>query len=91
MSVNIPYELVEQFVRGNGVIFVGSGLSQGAGLPGWGELLKPLGDSLDLPQRLRIFQAKVRAVRAALASECETRCWLLIDWTLDKVPIWGCR
>jgi uncharacterized protein YjbI with pentapeptide repeats len=57
--MDIPYELVEQFVRGNGVIFVGSGLSQGAGLPGWGELLEPLASSLDLPQRLRTDLLKV--------------------------------
>ena len=31
--MDIPRELVKQFARGNGVIFVGAGLSQGAGLP----------------------------------------------------------
>ncbi len=29
-KMNIPLELVEQFARGNGAIFVGAGLSQGA-------------------------------------------------------------
>jgi hypothetical protein len=53
MTVEIPRELVEQFARGNGVVFVGSSLSRGAGLPDWGELLKTLADSLDLPQHLR--------------------------------------
>ncbi len=38
----LPPELVEQFTRGNGVIFIGAGLSVGAGLPTWGELLTPL-------------------------------------------------
>ena len=40
MSADIPRELVEQFARGNGVIFVGAGLSMGAGLPG-GVLCSP--------------------------------------------------
>ncbi len=37
--MNIPRELVEQFARGNGAIFVGAGLSIGTGLPGWGDLV----------------------------------------------------
>ena len=37
--MNIPHELVEQFAKGNGAIFVGAGLSIGAGLPGWGDLV----------------------------------------------------
>jgi len=53
MTVDIPRELVEQFARGNGAIFVGAGLSQGAGLPGWNELLMPLADSIGLPAHLR--------------------------------------
>lgn len=42
MSAEIPQELVEQIARGNGVLFVGAGLSQGAGLPGWPELLRKM-------------------------------------------------
>jgi len=57
--MEIPLELVEQFARGNGVIFVGAGLSQGAGLPGWSELLASLADSIDLPPHLRTDLLKV--------------------------------
>jgi len=45
--MDIPRELVEQFARGNGVIFVGAGLSQGAGLPGWADLVRELAAELD--------------------------------------------
>lgn len=68
--MDIPRELVEQFARGNGVIFIGSGLSQGAGLPGWGELQQSFADELadlcdsplenvdrSLPSVARIYQA----------------------------------
>jgi hypothetical protein len=44
--MDIPHELVEQFARGNGVIFVGAGLSQGAGLPGWADLVRELAAEL---------------------------------------------
>jgi|GEM_PF-2959237 len=47
MTVDIPRELVEQFARGNGVIFVGAGLSQGAGLPGWADLVRELAAELE--------------------------------------------
>ena len=40
--MNIPEELIDQFSRGNGAIFVGAGLSIGAGLPGWGTLIEQL-------------------------------------------------
>jgi hypothetical protein len=46
MTIGIPRELVEQFARGNGVIFVGAGLSIGAGLPGWGALVRPLAERI---------------------------------------------
>ena len=39
---NMPEELVDQIVRGNCVVFVGAGLSQGAKLPGWPELLRQM-------------------------------------------------
>jgi hypothetical protein len=35
----IPQTLVEAVRRRNCVLFVGAGLSQGAGLPGWKDLL----------------------------------------------------
>ena len=59
MTMGIPRELVEQFARGDGVVFVGAGLSQGAGLPGWSELLMPLADSISLPAHLRTDLLKV--------------------------------
>ena len=59
MSMEIPRELVEQFARGNGVIFVGAGLSMGAGLPGWSDLLTPLADSIGLPADRRTDPLRV--------------------------------
>ena len=47
--MDIPTELIEQFAHGNGVIFVGAGLSQGAGLSGWNDLLSPLAGRIGLP------------------------------------------
>jgi len=40
--VEIRQELVNQLQRGNVVLFVGAGLSIGAGMPGWAELISPL-------------------------------------------------
>ncbi len=57
--MDIPHELVDQFARGNGVIFVGAGLSQGAALPGWSELLAPLADSIALPPHRRADPLKI--------------------------------
>jgi hypothetical protein len=45
-NYQIPLELVEQFSRGNGVIFIGSGLSKAAGLPDWGQLVEALASEL---------------------------------------------
>lgn len=39
MAVDIPDELIEQIYRGNTVLFVGAGLSAGAGFPRWRELM----------------------------------------------------
>lgn len=41
-ELTIPPDLVQQVARGNCVVFVGAGLSAGAGLPGWWTLLKRL-------------------------------------------------
>jgi NAD-dependent SIR2 family protein deacetylase len=41
-----PAELVEQFARGNGVVFVGAGLSVAAGLPSWADLMTQLANDL---------------------------------------------
>ena len=42
--MNVPRDLVDQIARGKGVVFVGAGLSQGAGLPGWPALLRQMLD-----------------------------------------------
>jgi hypothetical protein len=42
----IPQELNEQMSKGNVVLFVGAGLSIGAGLPGWGALIRPLAERI---------------------------------------------
>lgn len=39
MEVKIPDELIEQIYKGNTVLFVGSGLSAGSGLPTWPALM----------------------------------------------------
>ncbi len=42
----IPNELIEQFARGNGVVFVGEDLSIGAGLPSKSDLKNSLAREL---------------------------------------------
>lgn len=44
--MDVPRELIEQFARGNGVVFVGARLSQGAGLPGWADLVREFANEL---------------------------------------------
>jgi NAD-dependent SIR2 family protein deacetylase len=44
--MDIPDELVEQLRRHNVVLLVGAGLSAGAGLPGWGALVRPLAERI---------------------------------------------
>jgi hypothetical protein len=41
-QIVIPKELSDQIARGNCVIFLGAGPSQGAGLPGWPLLLRQM-------------------------------------------------
>lgn len=43
-------QLIHQFARGNGSVFVGAGLSIGAGLPGWADLVKPLAQQVNSPE-----------------------------------------
>ena len=47
--MDIPQELVKQIAEGNGLLFVGAGLSMAAGLPGWSELLAPLCERVGCP------------------------------------------
>ncbi|NIM11911.1 MAG: NACHT domain-containing protein [Candidatus Aminicenantes bacterium] len=42
--MQIPKDLIEQIAKGRAVAFIGAGLSQGAGLPGWPQLLKQMMD-----------------------------------------------
>jgi hypothetical protein len=51
---DIPNELVKAIAGGNAVLFLGAGLSRGAGLPGWGGLLAPLMDRCGLPAERRV-------------------------------------
>jgi hypothetical protein len=46
-SSEIPAELIERIASGNAAVFVGAGLSQGAGLPGWPELLRRMLEHLE--------------------------------------------
>jgi hypothetical protein len=40
--MDVPKELIDQIARGNGVAFIGAGLSQGAALPTWPGLLRSM-------------------------------------------------
>jgi len=42
--MNVPKDLADKIDQGNCVVFVGAGLSQGAGLPGWPGLLRQMLD-----------------------------------------------
>lgn len=43
-KMQIPKDLIEQIAKSRAVAFIGAGLSQGAGLPGWPQLLKQMMD-----------------------------------------------
>jgi tetratricopeptide (TPR) repeat protein len=68
----IPRELVDAFKSGNASIFIGAGISMGAGLPNWAGLLKPLIDEiqdcppestlLDIAQYYAIFHGRARLI-----------------------------
>jgi tetratricopeptide (TPR) repeat protein len=70
--MDIPQELIKQIAEGNGVLFVGAGLSQGAGLPSWSELMHPLAQSIGVPPQtdpLKIAQYyEIKRGRQALVS-----------------------
>lgn len=76
--MDIPSELVEAIKRGNAVLFVGAGLSIGAGLPSWKALIEPLADSIKLSdtQRSDLLQVtqyyeNTRGRQALLEYVCE--------------------
>src|SRR6476661_1927389 len=68
----VPRELIDAFTRGNGSIFIGAGISKGAGLPDWAGLLKPLIDEiqdcppesslLDIAQYYAILHGRTRLI-----------------------------
>jgi hypothetical protein len=45
--MDIPSEIVEEIAAGYGTVFVGAGLSCGAGLPAWAELIQQFAKKLD--------------------------------------------
>lgn len=49
MATYTPQELISELGKGNVVLFVGAGLSQGAGLPGWLDLIQPLAETVGYP------------------------------------------
>jgi len=58
-EMNVPKDLADKINQGNCVLFVGAGLSQGAGLPGWPGLLRQMLDwgeehGVDLPDRAEL-------------------------------------
>jgi len=71
--MNIPRELVEQFAKGNGAIFVGAGLSIGAGLPGWGDLVSRLAAEIeDCPTDVSHFTSGQKPGKRASARRRKT-------------------
>ena len=57
--MNMPDELVAAIASGNAVLFVGAGLSAGAGLPSWGQLIGPLADRIGPPDNQRSDLLKI--------------------------------
>lgn len=50
--MDLPKNLIDEFTKGRGVLFVGAGMSQGAGLPDWKTLVRPLAEELKCPPDL---------------------------------------
>jgi hypothetical protein len=57
--MEIPSELAQAIAIGDCVLFLGAGLSVGAGLPNWSNLLAPLADEIQLPPARRDDLVKV--------------------------------
>jgi hypothetical protein len=81
-DVPVPAELADEIWRGECVLFVGAGVSQGAGLPGWDNLIRRLADELkvEVPPRppvdfyldLAQWYANSHTSKALSAIVCET-------------------
>ena len=73
-------ELVRRFANGNGAIFVGAGLSVGAKLPSWAELIEPLRNKLDPPA-----DAGISAEQVAGWYEIEAGRPALVDFLCEQL------
>lgn len=79
---NIPDELIESLRRGRCAIFVGAGLSIGAGLPSWRELITEL---IDLAKRKANLDSKKEAELRKLLSN-ESKFLLLAEELRELLP-----
>jgi hypothetical protein len=71
---SLPQQLVDEVQRGNVALFVGAGLSMGAGLPGWADLIEPLAEQCGCEgdDLLKIAQAYEDAIgRVALITHLQ--------------------
>lgn len=76
LPMDIPDPLVREIKAGNVVLFVGPGLSRGAGLPSWTELIRPLAQEIDVP-------ADTDPLKIAQYYELERGRHALIQYVLD--------
>jgi len=82
----IPDELVASIAGGNAVLFGGAGLSVGAGLPGWSQLIEPLADRIGLPATQRGDPLKVTQFY-----ETQRGRQALISYIQDQIDTAGTR
>lgn len=83
---DVPPDLTDQFARGNGILFIGAGLSAGAGLLGWIKLIRPLAQSLnyDLPVEDK-FITTDHLLAAAQRYENQRGRHSLVQYLLDNL------
>lgn len=86
IKLDVPPELVDQFARGNGILFIGAGLSIGAGLVGWTQLTRPLARSVsyELPVADKFITAD-HLLAAAQRYENQQGRNNLIQYLLDNL------
>lgn len=77
--MGIPKALIHAIANDDVVLFVGAGLSIGAGLPGWDGLLQPLADEIALPDLLCSDPLQV-----AQYYESERGRWELINYIVKQ-------